>query len=165
MEVIVRAQCGSDQFVEGPLRPRVRKTLVAVDGSPASLRAVKLAIEHLRPLAGGSLLLVNVQNFGTLGLAEGAGIMPLAWIEQEEQQAAARTVHDAVAACQQAGVAYSVRAEQGPVAATIDRVAREEKVDGIFMGTRGLGEMRGLLLGSVTTQLLHLAGAPVTLVK
>jgi nucleotide-binding universal stress UspA family protein len=33
------------------------------------------------------------------------------------------------------------------------------------MGTRGLGGVRGLLLGSVTTQLLHLADVPVTLVK
>jgi nucleotide-binding universal stress UspA family protein len=44
-------------------------------------------------------------------------------------------------------------------------VAHEEEVAQIIMGTRGLGEMRGLLLGSVTTQLLHLADVPVTLVK
>ncbi|MBV8321628.1 MAG: universal stress protein, partial [Hyphomicrobiales bacterium] len=34
-----------------------------------------------------------------------------------------------------------------------------------FMGTRGLGGVRGLLLGSVATQLLHLVDVPVTLVK
>jgi nucleotide-binding universal stress UspA family protein len=44
-------------------------------------------------------------------------------------------------------------------------VAREEDVAHIIMGTRGLGGVRGLLLGSVTTQLLHLADVPVTLVK
>jgi len=35
----------------------------------------------------------------------------------------------------------------------------------VFMGTRGLGGVRGLLLGSVATQLLHLVDVPVTLVK
>ena len=33
------------------------------------------------------------------------------------------------------------------------------------MGTRGLGSIRGLLLGSVATQVLHLVDMPVTLVK
>jgi nucleotide-binding universal stress UspA family protein len=44
-------------------------------------------------------------------------------------------------------------------------VAREERVQHIFMGTWGLGGVRGLLLGSVTTQLLHLIDVPTTLVK
>ena len=45
-------------------------------------------------------------------------------------------------------------------------IAGEEKADHIIMGTRGLGGIRGLLLGSVSTQVLHLAGdVPVTLVK
>ena len=48
----------------------------------------------------------------------------------------------------------------------IHRIAGEEKADHIIMGTRGLGGIRGLLLGSVSTQVLHLAGdVPVTLVK
>jgi nucleotide-binding universal stress UspA family protein len=38
-------------------------------------------------------------------------------------------------------------------------------VQHIVMGTRGLGGVRGLLLGSVATQLLHLTDVPVTLVK
>jgi nucleotide-binding universal stress UspA family protein len=141
------------------------KTLAAVDGSPASIRAVKFAIDQMKPILGGSLVLVNVQNFGTLGLAEGAGIMPLAWIEQEEMQAAAQALQDAAIACREASVDYVTRSEQGPIAATINRVAREENVAHIVMGTRGLGEVRGLLLGSVATQLLHLVDVPVTLVK
>jgi nucleotide-binding universal stress UspA family protein len=35
----------------------------------------------------------------------------------------------------------------------------------IIMGTRGLGRIRGLLLGSVTTKVIHLAAVPITLVK
>ena len=33
------------------------------------------------------------------------------------------------------------------------------------MGTRGMGPVKSLVLGSVATKVIHLAGAPVTLVK
>ena len=141
------------------------KILVPVDGSPASIRAVKLAIDQVKTVAGAGLVIVTVQNFATLGLAEGAGIMPSAWIEQEEERAAKEALQKAVATCREAGVTYVTRSERGPVAATIDRVAREEQVAHIVMGTRGLGGVRGLLLGSVATQLLQLTDLPVTLVK
>jgi len=141
------------------------KILVPVDGSPASIRALALAIDQVKPLAGVGLILVNVQNFATLGLAEGAGIMPTAWIEQEEEKAVTEALQEAVVACREAGVSYVTRSERGPVAAAIDRVTREEKVTHIVMGTRGLGGVRGLLLGSVATQFLHLTDVPVTFVK
>jgi nucleotide-binding universal stress UspA family protein len=98
-------------------------------------------------------------------LPEGAEIMPSGWIEQAEQRAAAEALKDAVITCREAGISYVTRTGRGGVAVTIDRVARDEHVQHIFMGTRGLGGVRGLLLGSVATQLLHLVDVPVTLVK
>ena len=141
------------------------KILVPVDGSPASIRAVRLAVKHVRANPEASLVLMNVQNFSGLNLPEGAEIMPSAWIEQEEKRAADEALKDAVITCREAGISYVSRTERGGVAATIDRVARGEDVQHIFMGTRGLGGVRGLLLGSVATQLLHLVDVPVTLVK
>jgi nucleotide-binding universal stress UspA family protein len=141
------------------------KILVPADGSPASIRAIKLAIDQAKRVPGVSLVIVNVQNLTTLGLAEGAGIMPTAWIEQEEERAATEALQEALTVCREAGIPYVTRSERGAVAATIDRVAREEHVAQIIMGTRGLGGVRGLLLGSVATQLLHVAEVPVTLVK
>jgi nucleotide-binding universal stress UspA family protein len=141
------------------------KILVPVDGSPASIHAVKFAIDQVKTVADASLVIVTVQSFATLGLAEGAGIMPPAWIDQEEETAATEALQAAVTACRKAGVTCATRSERGAVAATIDRVAREDHVAQIIMGTRGLGGVRGLLLGSVATQLLHLTDVPVTLVK
>jgi nucleotide-binding universal stress UspA family protein len=141
------------------------KLLVPVDGSPAALRALKLAIEWARDRQQCSIILLNVQNLAMLNLSEAAGIMATAWIEEEEERAAEEALKSAVAACQAAGVPFTVRSERGGPAAIIDRIAREEKVDHIIMGTRGLGSIRGLLLGSVATQVLHLVDVPVTLVK
>ena len=53
----------------------------------------------------------------------------------------------------------------GPVAETIARTALGQNCDGIVMGTRGLGAAAGALLGSVASQVVHLADVPVTLVK
>jgi nucleotide-binding universal stress UspA family protein len=140
------------------------KVLVPFDGSPASIRAVKLAIDQFGGM-GASLIIVNVQNPATLNLGGDGGIMPQAWIEQQEEEAAREALQQAVTVCQEAGVTYTTRSERGAVAATINRVAREEHVTHIVMGTRGLGGVRGMLLGSIATQLLHLADVPVTLVK
>ena len=141
------------------------KILVPIDGSPASFRAVRLAIEQVKVHAGGSLIIVNVQNAATLGLTGGSEMMPSAWIEQQEERAATETLQEAVTSCREAGVSYVTRSKRGAIAATIDHVAREERVAHIIMGTRGLGGVRGLLLGSVGTQLLHLTDVPVTFVK
>jgi nucleotide-binding universal stress UspA family protein len=118
------------------------KILVPVDGSPASVRAVKLAVDQVKALPEASLVLLNVQNFSGLSLPEGAGIMPSTWIEQEEQRAAAEALREAVIICREAGISYVTRTERGGVAATIDRVSRYEHVQHIFMGTRGLGGVR-----------------------
>ena len=113
------------------------KILVPVDGSPASIHAVKFAIDQAKTVEGASLVVVTVQNLATLGLADGAGIMSAAWIDQEEAGAATEALQEAVTACRKAGVTYETRSERGAVAATIDRVAREEHVAHIIMGTRG----------------------------
>jgi nucleotide-binding universal stress UspA family protein len=141
------------------------KILVPVDGSPASIRAVRLAIEQVKVHAGASLIIVSVQNAGTLGLTGGSEIMPSAWIEQQEEKAATEVLQEAVTTCREAGVSYVTLSKLGAIASTIDHVAREERVAHIIMGTRGLGGVRGLLLGSVGTQLLHLTDVPVTFVK
>jgi nucleotide-binding universal stress UspA family protein len=143
------------------------KFLVAVDGSPASRRAVDLAIKFTKQNEDASITLLNVQNQAALEFAEGAGLglMTTAWLEDEEDRLAEEALRGAVAACHAAGVQYAVRVKKGAPAETIDRMAREENFDHIIMGTRGLGSIRGLLVGSVANQVLHLVHVPVTLVK
>jgi nucleotide-binding universal stress UspA family protein len=119
----------------------------------------------VKTIAGASLVIVTVQNFATLGLAEGAGSCHSDGSSRKKRARPRRRCKKAATTCREAGVTYVTRSERGPVAATIDRVAREEHIAHIVMGTRGLGGVRGLLLGSVATQLLHLTDLPVTLVK
>jgi nucleotide-binding universal stress UspA family protein len=54
---------------------------------------------------------------------------------------------------------------EGPPAEAILRVAEIRKVDLIVMGTRGLGQLKGLLLGSQSQKVLTHAQCPVLLVR
>ena len=53
---------------------------------------------------------------------------------------------------------------EGPAAEAILRVAELENCDLIVMGSRGLGMVQGLLLGSVSYRVLHHAACPVLIV-
>jgi len=141
------------------------KILVPIDGSPASIRALKFAIAQVKTVAGASLVIVNIQNPETLGLPASVRITPSAQIEQEVEWAAREALQDAVTLCREAEITYVTRSGRGVIATMIDHVAREEHVAQIIMGTRGLGTVSGLILGSVSTQVLHLADVPMTLVK
>jgi nucleotide-binding universal stress UspA family protein len=54
---------------------------------------------------------------------------------------------------------------EGDPAAGILNLAREEKADIIVMGRRGLGDLAGLLLGSVSHKVTHLADCACLTVK
>ena len=56
---------------------------------------------------------------------------------------------------------YSARIEDGDPAMVIEWVAKCEKADLIMMPTRGLGRFRRLLLGSVTSKILHDTSLPL----
>jgi nucleotide-binding universal stress UspA family protein len=53
----------------------------------------------------------------------------------------------------------------GDPAAEIVAGAREHKADPIVMGSRGLGRIGGLVLGSVSEKVLHGAHGPVLIVR
>src|SRR5690606_20077944 len=64
-----------------------------------------------------------------------------------------------------AGVTCSVKVLVGQIAETIVEYADMHACDQIIMGTRGLGRIGNLALGSIATKVIHLANIPVTLVK
>jgi nucleotide-binding universal stress UspA family protein len=54
---------------------------------------------------------------------------------------------------------------RGDAATEIIDYAREQNIDLIISGSRGLSEIRGWLLGSVSRKLVHYAGCSVLIVK
>jgi nucleotide-binding universal stress UspA family protein len=58
-----------------------------------------------------------------------------------------------------------VRAPLGQTAKTILEACREEDVDLIVMGSRGLSDWGRLLMGSVAHKIVHLAHVPVLIAR
>ena len=139
------------------------KLLVPIDGSIASHRAVEHAVWLAQGRTGACIVLLNVQNRDTLGLSDID-----AETSNETEIAAdqsAKILHHAVTVCEKAGLRCETHAEFGAVAETIVRTAHETHADQIVMGSRGLGPVRSVLLGSVVTQVIQAAEVPVTVVK
>jgi nucleotide-binding universal stress UspA family protein len=141
------------------------KILIPVDGSPASLRAVDFAIEMVAQDPSTSLVLLHVQNTRAIELAGASEAMDTEWLREAGSRASAKALKDAIGKCEHAGVASEVLVRTGQIAEAVGQVAREENVKHIVMGTRGLGGIQGLLLGSVAMQVIHLAEVPITLIK
>jgi nucleotide-binding universal stress UspA family protein len=141
------------------------KILIPVDGSPASLRAVDFAIEMASQDPSTSLVLLHVQNTRAIELAGASEAMDTEWLREAGSRASAKALKDAIGKCEHAGVASEVLVRTGQIAEAVGQVAREENVKHIVMGTRGLGGIQGLLLGSVAMQVVHLAEVPITLIK
>ena len=140
------------------------KVLVPVDGSKNSDRAVAYAINFIaNSKAPVELHVLNVQ----LPIVSGGVRMFFKHEEieayyQDSGQEALRAARERLDQVEQA---YVQHVRVGPLGETIAAYAKEQRCDHIVMGSRGLGAISGMVLGSVATKVVHLADAPVTLVK
>ena len=83
------------------------------------------------------------------------------------QDSGASAVLDPVAAIvHEAGIAVETHAVLSrDVAATIAAQVVAQHCDAVVMGTRGLGLIETMLLGSTTLKVIHLVDVPITLIK
>lgn len=139
------------------------RILVPLDGSPASDRAVKHVVSTAEGRADAQVHLLHVlpplvpQNVPEIA---GAGFAAKLGADDPD-----RIFATACRALEQAGIRYVMHHAHGDAAQEIAFYAEAHGCDEIVMGTRGLGSIRNLLMGSVATKVLHLVKVPVTLVK
>jgi len=139
------------------------KILLPVDGSSHSDRAVRHVISEVNRGAGTQVVLINVQS--PIAASELFGHMPAYEIEAMQEARGGDALQSARVLLDEAGVPYAPAVLIGQVAETIARYALENSCEQIVMGTRGLGAVRSVLMGSVATRVLGLTELPVTLVK
>ena len=128
--------------------------LVALDGSDYSQQAMPAAIEIAHKF-GGDLFVLHVAEHDR-GRAVAYSL--------ESPAEATRLVANAVAQARAAGVKSSgqlVDKAAGHVADAIQRAAAEHGIDLIVMGSRGLSDAQGFLLGSVTHRVMQMVEIPV----
>lgn len=137
--------------------------LVPVDGSQSSLNALQTALNALKKDSSTQLHVISVQPPILSGNVK--RFISAETINEYYNEEGEKVLATARAMLDQAGVAANVSVQAGPIAETIVQYAKTHHCDHILMGTRGMGYIKGLVLGSVTTKVLHLTDTPVTLVK
>ncbi len=136
------------------------KILVAVDGSPVSDRAV-LAARDLAQLSSGEVWVLHLREFAFGGKA---GALPPLETPSEADSA----VEANVKIFTEAGIkahALVKNIMSGHAAREIVADAIELGCDVIVMGSRGRGDLAGLVIGSTTHKVIHLTDRPVLIVR
>lgn len=147
----------------------IKKILVPVDGSKHAFKTLDFACD-LAEKYGASLFILHVMPERTIPeavrrFAEVEHINePPQWIY--EQVVAKNVVSESEERARKKGI-KPVRAtvHKGNPAKVIVDVADVEGIDTIVMGTHGLGDIRGLVMGSVAHKVNHLADCTVITVK
>ena len=141
------------------------KILLAVDGSPNSTGAVKTLIKHMdwfraKPVVRLINVRLEVPRIGGMGSAVSKASLSRYYAEEGEQALAkARRL------LERASVKFDAKVLVGRPAEAIVAEAQNAACDLIYMGTRGLGAVSNMLVGSIATKVLNLATVPVLIVK
>lgn len=137
-----------------------RKIAAAIDGSEYSEKVLDKAIEFARLLDATVVLIYCHRKFPRiLGHPHRDHIISAIMDETTE------TVSPFVQKLSDSKVQYVERFMEEPAGSMIPEVAEHEKCEMIIMGSRGLSDLEGLLIGSVTHKVLHIAKCPVLVVK
>jgi len=135
------------------------KTIVlALDGSDGAQAAVPLAAE-LAKRDDAKLVIAHVEE-DIIGKGGGG---PIRADEDEIKTAIRKQAEDLSGQGIETSVQMAAVMLGGPAHA-IEEIADSAGADLIVAGTRGHSPVAGLLLGSVTQRLLHIAGRPVVIV-
>ncbi|MEX6505372.1 universal stress protein [Jiella sp. M17.18] len=148
-----------------------RLILHPTDGSQDARRALEFAVDLAR-LKDARLLILHVQAHRGGGqvppeLEEYARIEHIRVTEADILQRAAEAVVEEAKRSAEALGASDVRTQiraGDPVRAIVE-TARENHADMIVLGSRGLGDAQGLLLGSVSHKVAHAAPCTCIIVR
>ena len=156
------------------------KIIVPVDGSEASLRAVRFAGEIASKL-GGSVVLLHVLDklparqqlkdylsvLEAQPLADEGEIDTIrAVLEKSGEKKGRELLVDAEKLVRNMGIEdVSTEIHDGDPATKLLSLAAAGHFDMIVMGRRGLGHVKGIVMGSVSHKVSNLADCPVVTVK
>lgn len=139
------------------------KILVAVDGSKASLQAVKYAAKLSSNLRSDDLItLVTVHD--DQGLRHAEQLVGTATVQDYLRELSDKELKASLAVLVKAGIKHNAIIQTGHVAETISALANKG-FDLVVMGSKGRSGLADLLLGSVAQRVMATCNKPVLVVK
>jgi nucleotide-binding universal stress UspA family protein len=168
--VVRRAGC--PVLVVKGRRRRIRRLVLATDGSPNASRALGFLLARLEPPAGARVKVVRVLEPvlpPTRALLPApirrAVLASAASLNAKRTRQARREVSQAAVLLKRAGWRARGVVREGVPLAEVLREAAASRADLLVVGARGTGGLARLLLGSVAEGVLNHSPVPVLLVK
>ena len=137
----------------------MKNILVPVDGSEGADRAIEKAV-MLAQTCGAKLNFLYVANINQLAIN---AVLSDAILDSVTK--AGNVILDHALEMVPAGVAKESFSDTGSPAVVILDFAETNDIDLIVMGSRGLGVVKGVLLGSVSQYVVEQSKCPVLVVK
>lgn len=137
----------------------IKKILVPVDGSESSEKSIAQAVS-LAELCGAKITFLYVANINQIAINPN-----LTGAIMEAIKAAGVAILERAETMVSKNVEYETNMETGAPASVILEYAEILNADLIVMGSRGLGVVKGVLLGSVSQYIIERAKCPVMVVK
>ena len=140
---------------------------VATDGSSHANRAVDFAARLARELREVEVTLIHVGHIPMMASPPMGtpAYVDFGPIEEALERAGRQLLEEAAKPFASIGMRVTHVYRSGDPSAEIIRAAREGKVDIAIVGARGLSQVSGLVLGSVSERVLHAAPCPVMVVR
>ena len=143
---------------------RLRRILLAVDGSDTAARATRHVIAILQGLREAVPVELQVLNVQRPVSGDVSSFVAHKSLEEYYQERADEALAPARALLDEAGVPFEAKHRLGLPGETIAKEALEQSCDMIVMGTKGAGAAAALL-GSVAQDTIANTAVPVLLVK
>ncbi|MGH2597346.1 MAG: universal stress protein [Actinomycetota bacterium] len=162
----------SDESVQAPaidddeplqipdIERRVRKILVPVDASPGSQLGMAWA-DLIAETIGAEIVVIVAFN-PPIAIRR-RGVLQTEHLQAEMEEDAKEVATEATQLFLDRGRNARALVVRGEAAEAILETAESESADLIVMGRRGLGKLRGLLVGSVSERVARHASVPVFL--
>ena len=136
------------------------KILVCTDGSEIAEKAIAYAADFAKNYHADLTVIYVIDH-------ETSMKKPVYDKYGDQTKKAKDILKDARKTIAQAGADIQVtdRIAVGPISREIVRISKTEGFESIVIGTRGLGGLRRMLLGSVAEDVIHHAHCPVVVVR
>lgn len=139
-----------------------QKILLATDGSEHAKKATKTAIHLAKSLSQSSIILMHVIGKAPSRSELADANYDVRSLLTMKAHQALRSIKDEIT---QEGLSISIEVGLGEPAKEIIELARQQKIDLIIMGSRGLSSLEEIVLGSVSHKVIQNAPCPVMVVK
>ena len=136
------------------------KIAVAIDGSENALRAAKHAITLVRYLPEAHLEVIYVADYNKAKDERLLSQSPESLTLKREQK-----VHPILELAKDVGVKTKIIMLKGNPSQEIIKYVKEQSIDQLVIGSRGLNMFQEMMLGSVSHKVMKHATCPVTIVK